>query len=173
MKDRILLRFGFVLAVAMVAPLAIAQTAPPANKLDEKAKDAVLALKKLQSRAEIGVDYHDYSSALADTYFTVKMFLESEPAKTVPEFTEALRESIRSYKTAGDVWQAMQSSNPAEKAGAFLCDYDNGVALCKAHPELVVWYTAKASGIAISRTELLEKAATKLNEADKYLKLHQ
>jgi hypothetical protein len=39
-------------------------------QLDEKASAAVLSLKKIQSRAEIGADYRSFSSALTEAYFS-------------------------------------------------------------------------------------------------------
>lgn len=163
----------FALVLVLTTSLCLGQSAPPPKK-DGKAEDAVLALKKVQSRAEIGADYRDYSTSVADAYFSVKMFVESDMAKSVPEFSTDLLKSITWYKTAGDVWKAMQSSSSAERAGFFFCNYDNGVSLCKSHPELVVWNTAKdgrrySTIILEPLKKSLGYASEALEKADKYL----
>jgi hypothetical protein len=155
---------------------------PQHTKLDAKAKEAVFALKKVQARTEIGADYRDYSSALADAYFSVKMFLESGQADTAPEFSQALRDSVTWYKTAEDVAKAMQSPDHAERDGFFLCDKNNlnytGPALCKLHPELVESSTTKDGQqftfIVIAAFETsLKRAGEGLEKADRYLNADQ
>ncbi|HTF66507.1 MAG TPA: hypothetical protein VK638_27865 [Edaphobacter sp.] len=53
-------------------------------KSDQKAKEAVIALKKLEARTDAGVSHRDYLVALGDTNFSVRQFLESERAREVP-----------------------------------------------------------------------------------------
>jgi hypothetical protein len=47
----------------------------------QSAKEAVRALPKLQARVEAGISYRDYSPALGDALFEVKLFLQSPGAK--------------------------------------------------------------------------------------------
>jgi hypothetical protein len=68
------------LAILLISQLVLAQTVQ-SPQLDEKASAAVLSLKKIQSRAEIGADYRSFSSALTEAYFSVKIFQESKQAE--------------------------------------------------------------------------------------------
>ena len=71
---------------------------------DEKATNAVLALKKVQAMVESGVSYRDYSHALAEASFPVKLFLESDVAKKAPEFSDFLKYSLKDYHAAQELW---------------------------------------------------------------------
>jgi hypothetical protein len=161
------------LAFLLISQLVPAQTVQ-SPKLDEKASAAVLSLKKLQSRAEIGADYQSFSSALADAYFSVKMFQESKQAEGAPEFSNALRDSITWYKTAQDVMNAMHSS--LERVGIVFCDRDNGPRLCQLHPELVEWRTrpdgSQSGSIDNGLERSLKIAGENLEKADRYLAAH-
>lgn len=44
----------------------------------ENANDAIRALKKLETRTEVGVSYRDYPAVLSDAKFTVKMYLKEK-----------------------------------------------------------------------------------------------
>ena len=52
-------------------------------KTDQKAKDAVGALKKLEASVETGISYKDYSLALGSANFSVKQYTDSAKATSV------------------------------------------------------------------------------------------
>ena len=78
---------------------------------DEKAKNAVLAMKKLQAMVESGVSRQDYTRALAEANFPLKLLVESDVAEKSPAFVHALQDSMRLYKGAGDWWDLKISSS--------------------------------------------------------------
>lgn len=71
---------------------------------DPKAKDALAALEKLESTIESGVGLDDYSRALADANFPVKMYLRGESAAIYPDFTKAIADTVKWYRAARAVW---------------------------------------------------------------------
>ena len=71
---------------------------------DHKAQEALTALEKVEAKAETGTSRAMYADVLGDANFAVKQFLESDKANSVPEFSNALRNSIRWYKAASEVW---------------------------------------------------------------------
>jgi len=73
-------------------------------KADPRAQDALMALKKLDAKTESGLDRRDYSAALGDANFAVKLFVESDKAKLAPEFSNALRETMKWYTAASELW---------------------------------------------------------------------
>jgi hypothetical protein len=146
---------------------------------DEQAKDAVLALKKLQARTEIGISQEDYSRALGDTYFSVKMFLDSDSAASVPEFSKALNNAIKWYRAAADLWQIkagvkeVSESVPGMPIEGTDCDHQpaGDENLCVKYPELVsvrsgergIYYEDAMNGA-------WRLASAEIRNADKFLK---
>jgi hypothetical protein len=49
----------------------------------QSAKEIITAFEKLESKIEVGISYNDYSSALGDVNFKIKMFLKSPEAKEI------------------------------------------------------------------------------------------
>jgi len=54
-----------------------------ATAFAQSAKEIINAFEKLESRIEVGISYNDYTSALGDVNFKVKMFLKSPEAKEI------------------------------------------------------------------------------------------
>ena len=107
----------------------------PSLTSNSQADDALLALKKLQAKTETGIVYNEYSSALGDANFAVKLFLDSDDAKSHPEFSSSLQDSIKWYQAASEVWsestgEYKTSSEPCVKGGF-------RQPLCDSYPELV------------------------------------
>lgn len=90
-----LLPLSFVLALTVVTVPAFAQSA----------KEAILALKKIESRCQSGISYADYDPAVGDAKVPVSLFLESEEAKRSPELTDSMNKVISHYEYAGKIWQ--------------------------------------------------------------------
>lgn len=70
----------------------------------QSAKDAIEALQKLSSRCETGISYRDYSSALGETNFNVKSYLENPESDKNPKLKECLRKTWVHFLTAKEVW---------------------------------------------------------------------
>ena len=71
----------------------------------QSAQSALNAVKKLEARVEVGVNYADYSRAVGEAWGDVKIFIESADGKSVPEFSLLLTKAIEDYKLASDIWQ--------------------------------------------------------------------
>jgi len=71
----------------------------------QTAKDAIMALKKLDARVETGISYKDYAPALGEAKFPVNLFLESSKAKENPELTVHIRKAIRYFQTPNLIWE--------------------------------------------------------------------
>jgi hypothetical protein len=74
------------------------------NVFGQTAREAVMALKKLQTRCSIGLSYSDYSSALAEAKSPVKLYLESPEAKNAPALLQALITALSHYDSVIRVW---------------------------------------------------------------------
>ncbi len=70
----------------------------------QSAKEAVMALKKLQTKVETGISYRDYAPAIAEAKFPVKLFLESPAAKEELDLSNTLTNSLTHYDVANAVW---------------------------------------------------------------------
>lgn len=70
----------------------------------QSAKEAIEALKKLESRVQVGISYKDYGPALGETHYKVKMFLESPDSKKNPMLTKSIGKALQHYKFANDIW---------------------------------------------------------------------
>lgn len=77
----------------------------PSFAFGQSAKEAILALKKLDTRIETGISYKDYASVVADAKFPVKLFLESAEAKNEPQLAKSLSEILNLYDAAFSVWK--------------------------------------------------------------------
>jgi len=85
-----------------------------------EAKEAVVALKKLQSRTQVGITYHDYSALLGDTFGSVKLFTESDNANGFPQLKAAMTASMQEYLRAGKAWDAQISKESAACSTSFI-----------------------------------------------------
>jgi hypothetical protein len=143
-----------------------------------------MALKKLDARSETGIAYHDYSLALGDTNFPVKLFLESEGAKAHPAFAASLKDSMKWYAAAANVWErqdelgvdygfcnpyALISEHPNVEDTYFLGR--DAKLLCAEYPELVRPETEygkdrPAITFVVARWDALKRASFYLSNAD-------
>jgi len=64
-----------------IAAMVICLTFTTITAFAQTAKEAVFGLKKLQARCEAGINYNDYSNAIADAKFPVTLYMESADAK--------------------------------------------------------------------------------------------
>jgi hypothetical protein len=98
-------KIGRVSAAFLAAIVITCSGCKHSLKSDPHATDALMALKRLQAKTETGIAYHDYSVALGDANFPVKLFLESENARTYPVFASSLRDAMKWYEAAAKVWE--------------------------------------------------------------------
>lgn len=79
-----------------------------------EAKSLLKALKKIQSRTEVGITYPDYLPILSDTKLEFNSFKSSQASKEFPEFLSASTEAIEMYNIASAVWnnQIVRSNSP-------------------------------------------------------------
>lgn len=90
----------YIFFLALIAMLFV----PPALVFAQSAKEAVMALKKLQTKVETGISYRDYASAIAEAKFPVKLFLESPASKDEPDLSTAMSNILAHYDVANAVW---------------------------------------------------------------------
>ena len=74
-------------------------------KAPQTARSALNAIKKLQARTEIGINFRDYSTVVGETYAEVKVFCESPDGESIPEFSAILLSAIDKFKLGMDVWK--------------------------------------------------------------------
>lgn len=70
----------------------------------QSAKEAIMALKKLEARCQTGISYRDYSSALGEAKFPVNVFQESKEASKNIKLAESISRAMGHYETAGKFW---------------------------------------------------------------------
>lgn len=70
----------------------------------QSAKEAIMALKKMEARTQSGISYRDYSSALGEAKFAVNMFQESKDASKDIELKESILRVMGHYEMAGTFW---------------------------------------------------------------------
>ncbi len=69
------------------------------------ARDAGVALKKMNINIETGISHNDYGPALADMKLAVSLFLESDELARYPAGTkEQIEVIVRNYDIANDIW---------------------------------------------------------------------
>lgn len=70
------------------------------------AKEAYLALKKIEARVETGVNIMDYSKLIGDANFEIKKYTESQEAIKNKEITLLITRSFLCYLYAAQLWRA-------------------------------------------------------------------
>lgn len=92
---RFLLRLSLVIFFVFVCGHAYAQSA----------KEAVMALKRLEARVQAGISYRDYGPALGEAKFPVNMYIESLDAKKTTELSGLIEKTMFHYEQAAFVWK--------------------------------------------------------------------
>jgi hypothetical protein len=107
------------------------------DAIPDDAKAVVKALKKLQARTEIGINFRDYDSAVSDVYPEVKVFVESTESKDMPELRLVLKNAIDCYLKVRELWSIkIGSDSPAKQ-------YDASILLLTAQP--LLWKVASGN----------------------------
>lgn len=115
----------------------------------QSAKEALMSLKKLQSKCEAGILYNEYPPSLAETKAQVMDYLQSPLSSDEPEFAEALGSALGHYECAGQVFDYMY------KAGAgqhFVSTLDPSLfaKVKQRYPELNIYVNKDISGFSYS-----------------------
>jgi hypothetical protein len=76
----------------------------PSIGYTQSPKEAYRALKKIEARCQTGISYRDYGSSLGDAKFELNMFFEGPEAKDKPELVYFLKEAMKYYEEALDLW---------------------------------------------------------------------
>lgn len=78
----------------------------------EAALAATKALRKLESKIEVGVAWSKYSDELADIDFAVTEFEESDFGKKVPKAVLAYKLALDNHRQAARAWQLYVAAGP-------------------------------------------------------------
>ncbi|MBM4273243.1 MAG: hypothetical protein FJ134_02110 [Deltaproteobacteria bacterium] len=73
----------------------------------ESHKEAIKALKKLEAKIEMGVNYQKYVEVLGETNAEVKLFLESKSSKKYPDIVTSINKIMDNYKDAAKLWSVI------------------------------------------------------------------
>lgn len=84
---------------------------PYTTAFAQTANGAVMGLKKLEAKCQIGISYRDYSSALADAKFPVNIYTENSEAMSHPALTKSINSAIHHYEFANSLWNAKFSAD--------------------------------------------------------------
>jgi hypothetical protein len=74
------------------------------EQMDVAAQDALLALKRLETRVSTGVSYAEYPNALSEAKFAIRKYHDSALSAKRAAFTGKLEEVIRDYEAASTIW---------------------------------------------------------------------
>lgn len=70
----------------------------------QTALDSIRALKKLEARIDIGLNYKEYAFNLADAKVEASLFLESSAAKQNKALADQIQKVLSHYETARVIW---------------------------------------------------------------------
>ncbi|HOK05796.1 MAG TPA: hypothetical protein PK836_00350 [Syntrophales bacterium] len=70
----------------------------------QTALEAVKALKKLEGRVAVGLNYKEYAFSLADAKVETTMYLESSAARQNPALADRIRKIVDHYENARIIW---------------------------------------------------------------------
>jgi hypothetical protein len=73
----------------------------------QSAKEAIMALMRLQMKCETGILYNEYLPAVSQAKISVMSYVESPASKSAPEFSESLCSALAHYELAGNMFEYM------------------------------------------------------------------
>ncbi|MBN1912691.1 MAG: DUF4339 domain-containing protein [Pirellulales bacterium] len=71
----------------------------------QSARNALNAVKRVEARTEVGINFKDYSTVVGEAWAEVKIFTESPDGRKLPAFSFLLVSAMGKQKIALDVWQ--------------------------------------------------------------------
>lgn len=75
----------------------------PTIAIAQSAKEAFIALKKMEARLQAGISVRDYSVALGETKFPVNLYLEGPEAKENMELSLLIEKVMKHYENIGTI----------------------------------------------------------------------
>jgi hypothetical protein len=91
---------GVALLMFMMTPLYLQKTST------DKARPSIEALKKLQLRTQVGINYMDYSRILAETLYPVTQYLKTSDGNKDTDSNRIIQSVAADYLLASRVWDA-------------------------------------------------------------------
>lgn len=85
-----------------------------ANALEQPDINAIKSLKKMETKAQMGASYNDYTNELADTKSKVDIFMQSPEAKNELNLVGAMKKAIEHYDFAKLVWERARNRKKME-----------------------------------------------------------
>lgn len=115
----------------------------------QSAKDALMSLKKLQSKCEAGILYNEYPPSLAEAKVQVMDYLQSPVSSNEPEFSEALGSALGHYECAGHIFDYMYNAGAGQH---FVSTQDPSLfaKVKQRYPELSIYVSKDISGFSYS-----------------------
>jgi len=86
--------------------------------LPAAAAEAINALRSVRASIDIGISFEKYSDKLQQLLPTVKLFLESHEAETVPELKSLLTNAVECYVRVKSIWNDSIYASGLEKQNA-------------------------------------------------------
>jgi FtsZ-binding cell division protein ZapB len=71
----------------------------------QKAKNALMSLKRLEAKTQMGIDYETFMNMLSNVKFPLNLLQESDESKNYPELSKAISSAFQHFSNAGNVWQ--------------------------------------------------------------------
>lgn len=103
----------------------------PASTHAQSAKDALMALRKLEARCQGGMSYNDYANALGEAKIHLNLYYKSPDAEKYPDLSDSFEKAILHYEFAGMVWRQKMS----HKYGEFIdMDSELGKSITRSYP---------------------------------------
>lgn len=81
--------------------------------VEATARSAIDAVRKLQTRVQVGVSYRDYPPLVSDAKYEIARFSDSAASKKIPDVDKALNAALKHYVTALEVWSVKFSRRGA------------------------------------------------------------
>ncbi len=101
-KDSIIMKFTTLIVIGLLFLNLIGCSNSDQGNLAEK---AILSMKKLEARCNVGVNYNDYTKELGETAYSVSLFIESKEAVKFLNTQEHIVKAFEHYKFAKEVWE--------------------------------------------------------------------
>lgn len=115
----------------------------------QSAKDALMALKKIQMKCETGILYNEYIPALSEAKTPVMEYLQSPASRNEPEFSDALGSALGHYECAGRIFDYMFNAGAGQH---FVSDQDPALfaKIKQRYPEVHLYVKKDISGFSYS-----------------------
>lgn len=104
--------------------------------ISQQAKDAVLSLKKLEAKTQVGVSFDDYYKTLSESKLMVNIYLEGGDAKGEKELADLIKGVMGEYEFAGAIWRVENQTNDEFPAHAIALEDNRAAVIVEKFPGL-------------------------------------